>query len=151
MDILELLKKDHDLVNALLQEIINTGDADQEKQKQTLEKVKKEIFLHNKSEEETFYNYLVNHLRENEMIDDSYDDHEKVEKLLEEINAFTPGDDEWLDKIREIKDNFTEHRQKEEQDIFEVAKKYFQDGDRKTMAENFLESKEKIRVSIFAS
>ena len=55
MDIFQLIKKDHDHVRKILEDM-TSGKTNQQEQKDLFEKLKSELLLHNSVEEEIFYN-----------------------------------------------------------------------------------------------
>lgn len=115
MDGLELLKSDHERVNSLFDRIEQAGDL-AEKRRLFLE-IKQELDLHAHVEETVLYPMFENREGFRDTIEDSYDEHQEVKDLLEEMSG-TEDEDELDDQVDELIELVQHHVEEEEGDLF---------------------------------
>jgi uncharacterized protein (TIGR02284 family) len=129
MNILDLLKKDHDVVNDLFDKLDdcekNEDNEDKANQQILFENIKKELLIHTCLEEEIFYPLLEEHEETKDLVVEAYAEHEMVDDLLAEIQTLDVGQEEWWSKIQELKMSVQHHVNDEEQKIFPQVKEVF--------------------------
>jgi iron-sulfur cluster repair protein YtfE (RIC family) len=87
------------------------------------EKIKDELQMHTKVEEEIFYP-AVEELpieRAKDDIERSIQDHEEVDALLDELQSLSPDDADFDEKMTELMDAVRSHIQLEHEEVFKVA------------------------------
>jgi hemerythrin superfamily protein len=138
MQILQVLKKDHDEVKALLSQLASTGERAAKKRAQIFAKIKTELTAHSHAEERVFYQSLKAH-------DDAKDDalegvveHDVVERLMEEMAREPAGEETWTAKATVLKELVEHHVKEEEGGLFKKARKLF---DKKALEEMGAEMK----------
>ena len=132
MQILQVLKKDHDEVKALLKQLANTGERAAKKRAQIFTKIKTELTAHSHAEERVFYQPLKEH---EEAKDDALEgdvEHKLVERLMEEMAREPMGEETWTAKATVLKELVEHHVKEEEGEFFKKARKLF---DKQTLEE----------------
>jgi len=71
-----------------------------------------------------FYPALRNFPETKQLIDDSYAEHDAVDKLIANM---TPGDESWDDQIVELRNKVKHHAEKEEHELFPKAEELLTD------------------------
>ena len=123
MDATELLMKDHENVQGLFAQFERASE-DAQKKSMLFEKIKDELQMHTKVEEEIFYP-AVEELpieRAKDDIERSIQDHEEVDALLDELQSLSPDDADFDEKMTELMDAVRSHIQLEHEEVFKVAR-----------------------------
>ncbi|HLE01800.1 MAG TPA: hemerythrin domain-containing protein [Bdellovibrionota bacterium] len=120
MDALQLLRTDHEKIRALFNDIRHADS--KELKREIFDRIKDDLDLHAHIEETVFYPAFADRDEFEEIIDESYDEHQEMTDLLEEIDE-TDIDDETLfdDDIEELAENFEYHVSKEEAEFFPIV------------------------------
>jgi hemerythrin superfamily protein len=117
MDPFELLKKDHEKVASLFEEIeAASGDA----KKNIFSQIKSELDLHSEIEETIFYPALENKAETKDITLEAYEEHKVVKDLLAEL-ADGRASEEWDAKLKVLKENVEHHVEEEEGELFDKA------------------------------
>ncbi|MGZ3768755.1 MAG: hemerythrin domain-containing protein [Bdellovibrio sp.] len=152
MEIYDVLKKDHQEVKKLLNEIEKYLDEERFDEAQDLfDTVKTEIIAHSKSEEEVFYQPLKAILKEKhdeELPWQGEQEHHVVSLLLNELARLELEEEEWKAKLKVVKELVEHHVEEEENEIFAVAKKTFSHEEAEEIAANMEELKEQYKETI---
>jgi hemerythrin superfamily protein len=123
MDATELLMKDHENVQGLFAQFERARE-DAQKKSMLFEKIRDELQMHTKVEEEIFYP-AVEELpieRAKDDIERSIQDHEEVDDLLDELQSLSPDDADFDEKMAELMDAVRSHIQLEQEKVFKVAR-----------------------------
>ena len=123
MDATELLIQDHEKVQGLFVQFERARE-DAQKKSMLFEKIKDELQMHTKVEEEIFYP-AVEELpieRAKDDIERSLQDHEEVDALLDELQSLSPDDADFDAKMTELMDAVRSHIQLEQDEVFKVAR-----------------------------
>ena len=115
MNITDMLKDDHREVESLIAQL--EGDADHE----TLSKLRNAITMHTQIEEGILYPALEEFDETGEQIEESYQEHEDVDQLLEDMTGTDLQSQEFQDLLAELKDSIQHHVQEEENQLFPNA------------------------------
>src|SRR5688572_4851476 len=107
MDAIELLTADHNRVRGLFTRFQSAKDSDDTAQMSELgAKIAEELEVHTTIEEEIFYPWARGLSDEiAEAVDEGVQEHHVVKVLLEECDALTPGDDDWVAKMTVVIEN----------------------------------------------
>src|SRR4029077_10151082 len=122
MDATELLIKDHEKVQGLFAQFERARE-DAQKKSMLFEKIKDELQMHTKVEEEIFYP-AVEELpieRAKDDIERSLQDHEEVDALLDQLQSLAPDDADFDERMAELMDAVRTHIQLEQEEAFKVA------------------------------
>jgi hemerythrin superfamily protein len=122
MDALELLKADHDRVSELFDRIELTSDPTEKRE--LFDLVQLELDTHMFVEEKGFYPVLAEREELKDLVAGSYDEHQEVRSLLEEIQR-TPYGNERENRISELFAVVEHHVKEEEEELFPKVEKSF--------------------------
>lgn len=140
MDALELLKKDHDHVNALFKNL-STADS-KERKRGIFENIRSELERHTHAEETVFYPALKKFDQFKELIEESYNDHRIVKDLLIQIEASLSNMEEFDSKTSELQDNVEHHVEEEENELFPQVRKLMRSPEREQLGRHIQAAKE---------
>ncbi|HXG67941.1 MAG TPA: hemerythrin domain-containing protein [Blastocatellia bacterium] len=122
MNAIELLKKDHQEAMELMDQLEGMGaSAAGAGQKELFQRLKNALKLHTSIEEEIFYPAMEKFDEARDMVAEAYQDHEAVDQLLAEMSTLPPGDQEFMDRLAELRDNVENHVDEEEGEMFPQA------------------------------
>lgn len=113
MDVLELLKQDHQKVKGLLATAKKTEDKKQ--QKQLFKEIKNELETHTRLEETIFYPAMQEHEELKDMVLESVEEHRQVKTLLRELSRVTAGSEKFKAKLKVLNDDIEHHAEEEEE------------------------------------
>jgi iron-sulfur cluster repair protein YtfE (RIC family) len=116
MNILELLKADHEKVAELFAKVEAT---ESEKQHQQLfAKIKTELEMHTHIEETILYPVLEEHEELKDLVLEAFEEHKQVKTLLREISALVDGSEKFDAKLKVMGENIEHHVGEEEKEMF---------------------------------
>lgn len=116
MNILELLKADHQKVAELFAKVEAT---ESEKQHQQLfAKIKTELEMHTHIEETLLYPVLEKHEELKDMVLEAFEEHKQVKTLIREISALVEGSEKFDAKLKVMGENIEHHVGEEEKEMF---------------------------------
>jgi hypothetical protein len=125
VDALTLLKQDHDKVKKMLAEGESTTERGEKTRAELLARLKHELEIHERMEEEVFYPALKEHPRARELALEGYEEHHVVDTILAELERTPPGDEQWTAKFKVAKENLEHHIEEEEGDMFKATRQAF--------------------------
>jgi len=118
----EMLKKDHDEIQKLLDQVLATDDSQSWKRSMLLMKLSHKLDKHSYEEETVIYPALRD---DNDMVEaDQLDtEHGHVKTIMFELKQLESDSPDWLEKVRKLQQSLVEHMRNEEQHIFPKLKK----------------------------
>ena len=122
--IFTLLKKDHQNVKELLQEILSTSERAIASRQKLFAKLKSELQQHEDIEESVVYPVFKEIEQLKPLVLEAYEEHALVDDLLATIEATSAEEESWKAKITVLKENLMHHIKEEEEQIFPLAKQY---------------------------
>ena len=122
MNAIELLKKDHKEASGLMDQI-ETADKGDRSAKELFNQLKQALTLHTQIEEQIFYPELKKFDETKDMIPEAFEEHQEVKDILAEMSTLSPSDDEFMDKLTELRDGVDHHVEEEETEMFPKAEK----------------------------
>ena len=137
MDIYKYLKKDHDKVADLMEQVISTKDLTE--RQSIFETIKLELSLHADTEEQTFYKAIDDATRSKaveEKVEHANEEHDEIREYLAKLTSTPLTDELWIETFGEFKHSVTHHVEEEEGEIFEKAKKYLSHEDAVQLAKD---------------
>lgn len=149
MLIYEALKKDHDTVKTLLNELVSLSESDKERSSQLIEKIKDELVPHARAEESVFYNSLRAIDSAKDIIMHSFEEHMEAETLLRSLQAMDKVDADFKSTAKKLQKAVEHHIKEEEGRIFNVAQQLFTQDEARMMAEAFEQLKPEVREEGF--
>ena len=111
-----------------------------------LAKLKQELTVHEKIEEEIFYPALKEHPKTKDIALEAYEEHHVVDLVMGEIETTEPSDETWMAKFKVLKENLEHHIEEEEGEMFKQAQQVFDDEELKALGQRMQDRKEVERV-----
>ncbi len=144
MNIFEILKRDHEKVLSIFEELDEASGEVSRKQDARQDKLftrlKQELEVHLEGEEAVFYAELREEEDTRVLVLESYEEHHVVRVLLSEL-AGMPKDEYWIAKLSVLRENVKHHIAKEEDDVFEEAREVLSDEQAGDMGKRMAEFK----------
>jgi len=142
MDAITLLKADHDKVKAMLADGEATTERAEKTRSELFEKLKAEMMLHERIEEEIFYPALKSHPKARDIVLEGYEEHHVVDEIMGELEATDVTDETWGAKFKVMKENIEHHIEEEEGDMFKQARQAFDTDELEQLGARMLELKQ---------
>ena len=143
MDIYTELKKDHEELKELLEQLIAL-DKEDDYREVLVQEIEQALVPHSRAEESVFYNSIRALNPDNSELIDSLKEHLEAETLLKTLKVKKTANIDWKPTAIKIKDALEHHIQNEESRIFSVARKIFSEEDAKMLGTAFVEMKSKV-------
>jgi hemerythrin superfamily protein len=135
LDVLTLLKEDHDRVKRLLEEGETTTERGEKTRTELFARLKTMLTAHEAMEEEVLYPALKAHPKARELTLEAYEEHHVVDLVLEELEMTPVTDEQWGAKFTVAKENIEHHIEEEEGEMFRMIRENFSNEERAAMAE----------------
>ncbi|MBW7849750.1 MAG: hemerythrin domain-containing protein [Rhodospirillales bacterium] len=120
MDIFEVLHQDHETARGLFTKIEGAGG--KQEREGLFQELKDELLAHSHAEERVFYSQLKGSPDARKKVEEGIHEHHEVEELLEKMASMDAGSQEWLSRVRELKEMVEHHVQEEEGEVFTKAR-----------------------------
>jgi hemerythrin-like domain-containing protein len=136
------LISEHEEVKQLLRE---AEDCEESERPDLLTQIEEALIPHARGEEKTLYAMMNQRATEEEAKDltaEAYEEHQMADKLLADIKATDTSDDQWLAKLKVLKENVEHHIREEESELFEKARKVFEASEFEALLTAYQNSKE---------
>jgi hemerythrin superfamily protein len=122
---LELLKSQHEEVEALIQELEDATDLSEKSV--LFEALADRIAAHATIEEKLFYPAVM-HETTRELLVEAVEEHLSVKRVLADMMDLEPDDEHWVAKLVVLRDQFVHHAHDEEEDqLFPQVRELFDD------------------------
>lgn len=128
MNAIELLKQDHKEAMGMIDELQTADKGNTASTKQLFTQLKDALTLHTQMEEQVFYPALENHEETADMIQEAYSEHQDVDDLLAEMATMQAGNDDFMDRLTELRDSIEHHVGEEETEMFPKAERVLGDS-----------------------
>lgn len=148
MEIYEALKKDHEEVKELLDELIALKE-DDDYRFVVIEQIKNHLIPHARAEEAVFYNTLRAINADKKVVFHGYQEHLEAETLLRTLQVMDKMNLEWKKTAEKLRDAILHHVEEEESTIFAEARAAFTKEEAESICEAFLNLKPKIEQEGF--
>ncbi|MGI8830803.1 MAG: hemerythrin domain-containing protein [Candidatus Limnocylindria bacterium] len=125
MDAISLLKADHDKVKKMLANGEETTERAEVTRTELFEKLKAEMLIHERIEEEIFYPALKSHPKAKDIVLEGFEEHHVVDEIMGELEALPVTDETWGAKFKVMKENIEHHIEEEEGEMFKTARQVF--------------------------
>ena len=134
MDVLTLLKDDHDKVRKILEEGDKTTERGEKTRTELFARLKTMLVAHEAMEEEVLYPALKAHPNATELTLEAFEEHHVVDLILEELEMTPVTDEQWGAKWTVAKENLEHHIEEEEGEMFKMIRENFSTDEREQMA-----------------
>lgn len=141
MNVLELLKQDHQTVDRLFASMLNTSSADKGRREELFRTLKSELIRHAHAEEKVFYPPLRDKQEAHDIVEEGIGEHHRVEELLRRMETIPADSDDWIDELQSVRDCVRHHVREEEGEIFDDARKLLGEQVLEGMTEKIEEAK----------
>jgi hemerythrin superfamily protein len=142
LDALKLLKEDHDRVKKMLAEGESTTERGEKTREELLSRLKSDLEIHERMEEEVLYPALKSHPKAKELALEGYEEHHVVDTILAELEQTRPSDETWAAKFKVVKEHLEHHIEEEETQMFPKARSAFSEDDLEEMGRRMAEIKQ---------
>src|SRR5262245_18596571 len=123
MDVLSLLKVDHDTVKDLFSRFENTTKTDYKEKQQLFERIRHELCVHSKAEEQVFYPAVKAFNGDGrELVAQATREHKDIDDLFTQISRMEPHVEEYVERVQALREDVEYHIDGEEGQIFQFAK-----------------------------
>jgi hemerythrin-like domain-containing protein len=129
MDVIKLLKEDHQRVKKMLAELEDTTERATKKREELFADVQAELRLHELVEEEIVYPAFREQSKLKDIVLEGYEEHHVVDLIMDEIAGEPVTDETWAAKLKVMKENVDHHVEEEEEKMFPQARKLFSEED----------------------
>lgn len=148
MEIYQSLKKDHDQIRELLDELVGLKEND-EFRYVLIEELRDKLIPHARAEESVFYNTLRAVKADKKIVFHGYQEHLEAETLLRGIQVMDKMNLTWKATAKKLRKVLLQHFQHEEAEIFREARVAFTDDEADAMGDAFEQLKPKIEQEGF--
>jgi len=142
MDAIALLKADHDKVKKMLADGEETTERAEVTRTELFEKIKAEMLIHERIEEEIFYPALKAHPKAKDIVLEGYEEHHVVDEIMGELETLPVTDETWGAKFKVMKENIEHHIEEEEGEMFKTARQVFEADELERLGARMLELKQ---------
>jgi len=121
---IELLKDDHDRVDALFAKVKANEDGNNS---DVFQKIKQELDIHTHIEEQVFYPHCLEYGDDElqKIVREGLEEHAQVKTLLPEIAALSGDSEDFKAKLKVLMENVQHHVEEEESEIFPLVEDQF--------------------------
>lgn len=141
MNIYQVLTQEHREVSQMLEQLLNTSEHAKKGREDAFQKLKQALTAHAEGEEKVFYPALKNVEDTRDLTLEAIEEHNLVKKLLSQLDGMPKDSQEWLAKLKVLKENVDHHVEEEEEELFEQAKQVLSDSQAQEMAKRFQQTK----------
>lgn len=148
MLIYDVLKKDHETLRELLNELVMLEDSDTHRE-DLIRQIRDELIPHARAEESVFYNSLRSLDAAKDIVMHAYQEHIDAERILRTLQIKDKIDADWKKSAKELKSAIESHLEEEEGRIFNVARQLFTFEEAEMMAQAFEQLKPEVKTEGF--
>jgi hemerythrin superfamily protein len=123
MNAVDILKKDHREVDALIATLENAGNSTSSATdyRAVFQQFITALSAHMQAEEQIFYPAMRQVEGEEELVEEAYDEHNEVKGLLLQMNSLDPASTEFQENLKQVKTGIEHHVSEEEGEMFPDA------------------------------
>jgi hypothetical protein len=140
MDVLQLLKDEHDEAKALFKKL---EKAEGSQARKLWDELHSKLSLHEELEETHLYPQLKKEEAARDIVLEAYEEHHVMDVLIEEISALEPKDEAWPAKIKVLQESTEHHIEEEEGELFPKVRKIWDTTKRQEIGRKMQEMKDK--------
>ncbi|TXK66006.1 hemerythrin domain-containing protein [Alkalisalibacterium limincola] len=144
MDIFQALRADHEVQRDLLEKLVATQGASDER-KALFSRLKTELEAHAAAEEREFYAPLMHEDLTQDKSRHGVAEHFQIDCLLKKLEQYEWDAPAWLQTARELKDKVEHHLEEEEHELFQMAGKVLSDAKKSGLAHSYQQEMERQR------
>ena len=141
MSIYEKIRKDHTHHRELLDRLAKTS-GESEERRELWNSFYYDVKSHAAAEEEAFYSRLMAEPKGQDDARHSVAEHKEMDDVIQELQGMELSNPGWLTKFKTLKHDYEHHMDEEENDIFEKARKVFDEQQANSIGQKFTQRKE---------
>jgi hemerythrin superfamily protein len=147
VDVLDTLKKEHEEVQALIDDLQDAEGA--AKRKSLLKQIRNGLIPHTKAEEKVVYDAIISTREDEAEVHglEGYLEHLWAAKTLEKLEKSGLSDAEFKATAKVLKDLVDHHIEEEESEVWSDVREHFDADDRKRMNVAFEAAKRRVKLS----
>lgn len=149
MLIYDALRKDHDAVKTLLNELLALPDHEEVRRDSLIQEIRDELIPHSRAEEAVFYNSIRSLDSAKDLIGHGFQEHIEAEALLRTLQLKDKMNMDWKKTAKKLKDALEHHIAEEERDIIPAAERIFTLEEGEMMGEAFARLKQEVKEEGF--
>ncbi|WP_343592056.1 hemerythrin domain-containing protein [Paracidovorax wautersii] len=138
-NIFEALRESHEIQRTLVRQVQETHGDTPERQA-LFEQLKRELSAHELAEDRHFYRLLMEHDGGIDLSRHAIAEHHALDELVEDLEAADPASPAWLAIARKLGDKVLHHLKEEEHRFFQVAGKLLTEGQKRSLARDYLQT-----------
>lgn len=142
MNVLDILKSDHESVDRLFSDIQATSSADKAKREKLFGTLKEMLIKHAHAEEKVFYPPLHEKQQAHDIVEEGIHEHHSMEERIQRMASIPADSDDWMDEVAGLKECVQHHVHEEESEIFPKARQLLGEQALDDMAGKVQEAKE---------
>lgn len=135
-NIFEALREDHIKQRNLAEKLLETS-GDSEERKRIYLDLKHELVIHANAEERYFYNPLIKDSLTQEKSRHGIAEHHEMDELVEKLDKTDMSSPAWIGIAKKLCHEVNHHLEEEEQEIFQLAGKVFNETDKIDLAKKY--------------
>lgn len=143
MDIYQALKKDHDDIKGLLDELVTIRE-DDDYRFILIDEIRNFLIPHARAEESVFYNSLRAVNADKKVVYQGFQEHLEAETLLRSLQVMDKLNLNWKATAEKLRNVLLHHIEDEESEIFAEARAAFTKDEAESMCDAFEELKPKV-------
>lgn len=131
------LKKDHDLARELLEQLSKTRTSSVRRRAELLRRLAIELKIHKLAEEAVFYPALMEREETRLLVEAALQEHAETDHLLNELRSIRPEDDDWKQRLLQLRDRVEQHIRSEERELLPEAQRVLAPDDADDLDDRF--------------
>lgn len=140
--IFEQLREEHAQVSSMMKRLIATTDVD--RRRQLFDELRRELLSHAKSEAREFYPELRQFGETSDLVEESLEDHDAIEQMLDRLRATDIDSEEWSELFEEMMIEVEDHVDQEENELFPLAEKLIDAASAERIEARYMSSKQQL-------
>ena len=136
MTIFEALRESHDKQRQLLELLVET-EGNSEGRDELFKRLKEELENHAGAEERALYVPMMEYDMTQEKARHSVAEHHEIDELIETLESTDYSSPGWLANAKKLQHLVTHHLEEEEQEVFQLAGRVFDDATKANLAEEY--------------
>ncbi len=137
MTIFEALRETHDEQRRLLDMLLKT-EGDSEPRDDLFKRLKESLTNHAGAEERALYIPMMEQDMTQEKARHSVAEHHEIDELVEKLETTDYSSPGWLAAAKQLEHLVTHHLDEEEQEVFQLAGRVFDDATKQRLADEYL-------------
>lgn len=146
MNIFEALRADHEIQRDLVDRLLQTEGAGDERV-DLFERLVTEMEAHAGAEERHFYVPLMEQDLTQDKARHSVAEHHELDELVEQLQGYDMSGPQWIQTARDLADRLIHHLDEEEREVFQLAGKALSDSQKNELAADYADDMDRRRAA----